>query len=955
VEASFLSALAGVEPAPSSLLSSWWSRDNVITSHPGRLYDGAVLEPVEADSLESLVADLAEQRGSLRAGEGTMSVFSWQFRCEDASGAFVVQIPVALDEPGRGGRAKRDVPRQNFENAKHYLARGLARYVAEPDGVWTLAGGVPAATFRALDGYFPVTFGAGAVHVTLGDGWTVALGPDATAEVLAEVIASLVYHYEPDETGGTALSDVFVNDDFVVKRRRDGSLALRLTAARRREPGIGPNLLLLYLVQLMTYEDFVVGDRLSGQPTLLSNPAVAFDGVVRGLRYRYADTARSQEDAEREARRWIAEFGHSREGRAYRPWVERFLDGRLPLRFGDDPRELWWRLFAPQSKWSLLELRARAEPASAAAQSARELKAFLERLSREMGRAPERDAAWYRVNDLGRDALLSVLAELNVDSASREGVADAFFEHWPYRSLDALLARVPGARGLRRAKSRLSFGRVVAPADRGTLRALGPAPKTAAARVLANPELFNAVAIPLEKQALAVSTFPTFEAYMDAALHDETWGYYSRRVVIADGGHFLTHPEELSPHYGRWIARWAFKVWCDLVSHAEISEDDTFSLIEFGAGNGRLARDVLDAVAAGPGANANERERWRTFAARLEYRIYEISESLRRRQRELLGERAVVAAGDARRPSAALKRDFPDGVRGLVVSNELPDAFGVHKVAMSPEGEACAALVIPRIEPALREALDTALADRTTSANAAIRSAFGFSAHPGDHYLDAATFADVMRAVAELGEEGRESRLSGLWFEEGYVDVSAVPRLAAHLAQNSVEYRAALSAEPSGVVVYVNVHASDYVRELGAVLKAGFVVTIDYGDSTAALVRGARRGDFSFRVYGESRDYVPRPNDPYFAPGTQDLTADVNFTDLARAGQECGLELVHFGPERDIVADELPEVLRAASSAPAFERFLGNPPFKVLVLGTRASQAFASPLMTSLALMLRDG
>ncbi len=947
--------VVGVEPAASSLLSSWWSRDNLVTSHPGRLYDGRVLERIEADSLEYLMAELAEQRGSLRAGEGRMGVFTWDFACEDDAGAFVVQLPVALDEPGRRGRAKRDVPRQNFENAKHYLARGLPRFVPEPDGIWALAGGVTAATFRARSGYCPASFGTGAVRVTLADGWTLALGPRATAEILAEIIAALVYHYEPELEGGTALSDVFVNDDFVVKRRRDGSFELGLTAARRREPGIGPNLLLLYLVQLMTYEDFALGDRLSGQPTLLSNPSVTFEGVVRGLRYRYQDTGGAAEDGEREARRWIADFGRSREGRAYRPWVERFLDGDLPLRFGDDPRERWWRLFAQQSRLSLLELRARAEPASGAAESARELKSLLERLSRELGRTPEAEPGQQRLNDASRDELLALLAEVNVDAGSREGVADALFAHWPYRALDALLARVPGARGLRRAKSRLSFGRAVSPAEQGTRQALGPAPKSRVARVVANPELFSPFSIPPALHALAVSTFPSFEAYMDAALHDETWGYYAHRVVIADGGHFLTHPEELSPHYGRWLAARAYDAWRELVSHAELSEDETFSLIEFGAGNGRLARDVLDAVDAGAPRNTREPERWPAFAARLSYRIYELSESLREKQRALLGERATVVAGDARRPGAALQRDFPDGVRGLVVSNELPDAFGVHKVVMAANGaDALAALVVPRIEPALRVRLGAALSERTAAADAAIRRAFAFQAHPEDHYLDARAFTDVMRAVAEQTGE-REEWLSGLWFEEAYVPASVIPALAAQLERNGAEYRAALAEEPSGVVLYVNLHAGVYMRELARALAAGFVVTIDYGDSTAGLVRGARHGDFLFRVYGESRDYVPRPNDPYFAPGTQDLTADVNFTDLARAGQECGLELVHFGPERDIAGAELADALRASSSSPAFERFLGNPPFKLLVLGTRASGAFASPLMTPLALSLRAG
>ena len=80
---------------------------------------------------------------------------------------------------------------------------------------------------------------------------------------------------------------------------------------------------------------------------------------------------------------------------------------------------------------------------------------------------------------------------------------------------------------------------------------------------------------------------------------------------------------------------------------------------------------------------------------------------------------------------------------------------------------------------------------------------------------------------------------------------------------------------------------------------------------------------------------MPRPNDPYAAPGTQDMTADVNFTDLARAGQAAGLQVVHFGPERDLTGDDLPALLRPPPTESHVAKFLGNPVFKVLVLGTR--------------------
>ncbi len=53
-------------------------------------------------------------------------------------------------------------------------------------------------------------------------------------------------------------------------------------------------------------------------------------------------------------------------------------------------------------------------------------------------------------------------------------------------------------------------------------------------------------------------------------------------------------------------------------------------MIEFGAGNGRLARDFLDAVAQGANErSSDDRSRWTTFAACVQYRIYERSASLR--------------------------------------------------------------------------------------------------------------------------------------------------------------------------------------------------------------------------------------------------------------------------------------------------------------------------------------
>lgn len=988
----------GELPAASSLMSSRWSRDNLVTCHPAQLYNGRVREEIGVDALREALEDLGRRHGPVQVGTARRGVFTWDVTCADQRGPFVVQVPLVLDERGRRDRARAEVPRRNFETMRAFRARGLSRFVLEPRDFVTLAGDVPAALFEALPRHRPLTFGGGALQVELEEGersWGVSLGPGATADLLAELVAALVYHYEPDgEGGGTALADVCFNDgDFLALRRPDGSFDVRLAATRYREGGIGPSLLLLYLVQLMAFEDFDACGSPIALPVLVSNPSVAFEGLVRGLRYRSRDLGQAEEEGARLAERWIRDFGRSRAGRSYRPWVDRFLARRLPLSFGDgsDLRERWWQLSPMHTKIAIADLRAglgsEIERDEAAAQ-ARTLRALVDRLSHDIGRPPDAQPGAVRINDLSRAELLSVLAEAQGPVDARGVLADDLLAHWPYRSLEDLLARVPGSRGLLALRSSLVFGRVVDAVDQGTLKSLGAPPLPRAEgdaqigpEVIANREIFGGRSFPASLEVAAARTFPTFEAYMDAALHDERWGYYGHSVSIGQTGHFNTNPEDLSPHYGRWVAAWAFEAWQEMIARGELTEADPFPIVEFGAGNGRLARDFLDHLGRVAGSvvgrvtasssrvpasarlpaqelashDPESRRRWALFAERAVYRVYETSASLRGRQRDLLGTRATVTEGDARHPAETLKRDFPDGLRGFVLTNEVPDAFGVHKVILAADGGARVALLVPRVEPALREAGGERVAREIADANAAVRATFGLALNPGDFYLDQRTYRALMDAVADFAPERREALLAGgLWFEEAYVPAATVPELAAHLRANARQYATALAAEPSGVVAYVNVHASRFMRELGTALAVGYVLTVDYGETTWGLIQGARQGDFPFRVYGPWHDFQPRPNDPYAPPGTQDLTADVNFTDLAAAAHDVGLQVVHFGPERNLIGGELAEVVRAAGDDEAVAEFVGNPVFKLLLLATRPSALFSSPLLSSLPLALRD-
>lgn len=941
-------------PAASSLMSCRWSTDNLVTSDPLRLYCGGVLTQLSTNDLELLLSELQKRRGGIETGAARMGVLTWDLVCRDQSGPFVLQLPRDLDEAGRDGRKKAELPHLNALNLQYFIDSGFDRFLSPPLETLLLQKSVKVALLAGLPDHHPLSCGRGSLQLELYEGeesWLIALGPQCTADLLAEVIACLVYHYEPEIDGGTAITDVVFNDgDFVVKRRADASFDLRLTTIRRRQSGIGPNLLLLYLIQLMGYEDWAIEGVLSGLPLLISNPSVTFEGVLRGLRYRYEDSGRSRNQATIDARRWIEEFGRSSEGYSYRPWTEAYLGGKLPLSFGDDPRECWWRRFPVKKRLGLVELRSRYQPSDQLQASAKGIRTFLDKLSREIGRLPTSQSFSTNLNDLDATGLSALLGELGVPSAQRDDLCSALFTHWPFRDLDHLLQAVPQARELNHHRRGLTFGQVVSDEDQSTVLSLPSSAVKRDDRPIANPELYASLSLPRAVHAAALLSFPTFEDYMDSALHNEAWGYYAQNVKIGAEGHFTTHPETHSPHYGRWIARWAFKVWQEMIEHQELGRDEAFPVVEFGAGNGRLARDVIDAVAQLVDATAGTlRAEWEHFSTRIEYRIYEVSSSLRERQKSLLGTDATILKGDARGPGEDLNRDFPGGLRGFVVTNELPDAFGFHKVLLTREGRALVALVVPRASEDLLNALGDELFTRVRATNERLCSQLSLPPVEGDFYLDKGRFDELMVRLSSFPSEQKAELYSGLRFRELYVSSNLVPSVSKHLRLNASQYATALAAENSGVILYLNLHANNFIQDLGKNLTAGVILTIDYGDTTWGLVEGARTGDFPFRVYGQKDEYLPRPNDPYAAPGTQDLTADVNFTDLARAGQEVGLQVVHFGWERDIAGDELPELLLRADEA-FMGDFLGNPVFKILIQAKRKSELFSGQLLTPLPL-----
>jgi SAM-dependent MidA family methyltransferase len=90
---------------------------------------------------------------------------------------------------------------------------------------------------------------------------------------------------------------------------------------------------------------------------------------------------------------------------------------------------------------------------------------------------------------------------------------------------------------------------------------------------------------------------------------------------------------------------------------------------------------------------------------------------------------------------------------------------------------------------------------------------------------------------------------------------------------------------PVGYRTEINLNALAWIRQVGRALSCGHVLTIDYGYPADIYYRSDRKTG-TFLCFHEHKV----SEDPYARVGEQDMTAHVDFSSLAQAGQEVGLE-----------------------------------------------------------------
>jgi len=147
---------------------------------------------------------------------------------------------------------------------------------------------------------------------------------------------------------------------------------------------------------------------------------------------------------------------------------------------------------------------------------------------------------------------------------------------------------------------------------------------------------------------------------MHHCLYAPGLGYYAAGATkFGLAGDFVTAPE-VSPVFGGLLARQCIEVLAQL---------DSPAILEIGAGSGKLAADILEALAADNALPAGG------------YHILEVSPELQQRQKRLLGKRVPGIV-----ESVTWLDAMPTEFTGVIVANELLDALPVERFIRRADG-----------------------------------------------------------------------------------------------------------------------------------------------------------------------------------------------------------------------------------------------------------------------------
>jgi SAM-dependent MidA family methyltransferase len=319
---------------------------------------------------------------------------------------------------------------------------------------------------------------------------------------------------------------------------------------------------------------------------------------------------------------------------------------------------------------------------------------------------------------------------------------------------------------------------------------------------------------------------------MDLCLYDPELGYYSRNVEqFGKAGDFYTS-SDVHAVFGRLMARQFEEMWRVLGSPGKIE------ILELGPGRGLFAQDVLDW----------SEKKFPEFFDALHYSLAESSPASRQRLQATLSKH--FRSGKASLPQR-LKPPSYDGSHATAEAMPLHGVFSISDANSRAIGRGTTS-VGPNGTPSER-------------ASAPEVPIIVFA----NEFFDALP-VEVLSPQGELHIAEKDGRLFETWNTASAEALEFLDHYGVH--------------PEAGERIEAPLIAQHYMSQIAATIERGFIVAIDYGYTRQEQLAGRHRGTIAtYRQHSVSAN-------PYEAPGDQDITAHVNFTALAAAAEQSGMQ-----------------------------------------------------------------
>jgi SAM-dependent MidA family methyltransferase len=333
----------------------------------------------------------------------------------------------------------------------------------------------------------------------------------------------------------------------------------------------------------------------------------------------------------------------------------------------------------------------------------------------------------------------------------------------------------------------------------------------------------------------------SFEKFMQLALYHPELGYYTSTLnKLGAEGDFITSPE-VSELFGRCLAN-----YCEQVLSAMTHS----LLIEFGAGTGKLAADIL-------------LELERRDSLPTAYWIIELSADLQQRQRDYLQANVPHLL-----PRVQWHSSLPDEqVDAIVIANEVLDAMPVERFQVD----------------------------------------------------------DAIHGMGVTWSE-QQQRFESALMEPGEALKTTIESVYQQYGQNW----------PTGYTSEISLIQPAWIASIAASLKNGVVLLIDYG-------------------YGRPEYYLPQRNqgtlmchyqhrahgNPFTHIGQQDITAYVDFTHIAMAAVDQGMQLAGYTTQCGFLLENgLETMMPDAEQASVTDMLKFSQQVKTLTMPTEMGERF---------------